>query len=95
MVTKAARTSASWRITHMAALALFICALGTGFASAAPKVHPDLQRQFHQLRQNGSNATRVPVIVQFKTAPTDENRSWPKPTAAGRDCNSSMAVPSQ
>src|SRR5512132_3394588 len=68
MVTKAARTSAGLRV---AALALFICALGTGFAGAAPKVDPDLQRQFHQLRQNGRDATRVPVIVQFKTAPTD------------------------
>src|SRR5438876_5068181 len=71
MVTKTSRTSAGWRIPSVAVLALFLCALGTGFANAASKLDPDLQRQFNHLRQNGNNATRVPVIVQFKDVPSD------------------------
>src|SRR5207247_8935116 len=71
MVTKTPKTSAGWLIANSAALAIFLGVLSIGVAGAAPKVDPDLQQQFHDLRQAGRNASRVPVIVQFKTAPSD------------------------
>ena len=60
---------------HLASLTLLVILLGAlgGVAFAAPpaKIHPDLQRQFDQLNQSGKSSARVPVIVQFKNAPTE------------------------